>query len=35
MRIELTNETITFLKCFFIWCVDQEYLAYNPIPKGL
>lgn len=27
------NRPYTCLKCFFSWCVDQEYLIYNPIDK--
>lgn len=27
------NRPYTYLKCFFSWCVDQEYLVYNPIDK--
>lgn len=27
------NRPYSCLNCFFNWCVDQEYLAYNPIAK--
>lgn len=27
------NKPYSYLNCFFNWCVDQEYLAYNPIVK--
>lgn len=27
------NKPYSYLNCFFNWCVDQEYLIYNPIAK--